>query len=139
MTNDKNVLKAYELAKEVRLKAYAPYSNFLVGACFKLKNSDEYITGCNVENASYGGTVCAERGAIQAAVAKLGGKPEFEFLVVTTNTDPAIGPCGLCLQVLSEFVNENFPIYLSNPKEIQGEFKFSDFLKKPFSKIPKQM
>lgn len=133
------VTKAYEFAKGVQKNAYAPYSNFHVGACFKIKGSDEYITGCNVENASFGATVCAERGAVQTAIAKSGGKPSFEFLVVVTNTDPSIGPCALCLQVLSEFVSSDFPIYLGNPKEIQTTVKFSDLLGKPFSTIPKQI
>lgn len=133
------VKKAYELAKGVQKKAYAPYSNFHVGACFKIKGADEYVSGCNVENASYGATVCAERGAIQTSIAKLGGKPEFEHLVVVTNTDPCIGPCALCLQVLSEFVSNDFPIYLANPHGIQTQVKFSDLLGKPFSKIPDQI
>ena len=104
-----------------------------------MKGKDEYVSGCNVENASYGGTVCAERGGIQTTIAKFGGKPEYEFLVVVTNTDPSIGPCGLCLQILSEFVEGNFPIYLGNPHGIQTQVKFSDLLGKPFSKIPEQI
>src|SRR5690606_1032354 len=126
------VKKAYECAKAVQKNAYAPYSNFLVGAAFKIKGRDEYITGCNVENASYGATVCAERGAVQTAVAKLGGKPEFDFLVVVTNTNPCIGPCALCLQVLSEFVPRDFVIYFANQNEIQTKVEFQELLGKPF-------
>lgn len=139
ITVSPEVKKAFELACNVQKNAYAPYSNFQVGAAFKLKNRDEYTVGCNVENASFGATVCAERGAVQTSIGKLGGKPDFEFLVVVTNTDPCIGPCALCLQVLSEFVGPDFPIYLGNPKGIQTQVKFSDLLGKPFSTIPDQI
>lgn len=138
MSFDPEVLKVYKKALEVQQNAHAPYSNFHVGAAFKLKNSLEIITGCNVENASYGATVCAERVAITTSVAKF-GKPEFEFLVVVTNTDPAIGPCALCLQVLSEFCRPDMPIYLSNKNEIQKQLSFKDFLPNPFSVIPDQI
>ncbi len=138
MAFDPIVIKAYEKAMTAQNNAHAPYSNFQVGAAFKIKNSDEIIAGCNVENASYGATVCAERVAVTTSVASF-GKPEFEFLVVVTNTDPAIGPCALCLQVLSEFCAADMPIYLANKVEIQKELKFNDFLPSPFSSIPEQI
>lgn len=138
MSFDPVVLKAYKKALEVQINAHAPYSDFQVGAAFKIKDSDEIVTGCNVENASYGATVCAERVAVTSSVAKL-GKPEFEFLVVVTNTDPAIGPCALCLQVLSEFCKPDMPIFLSNKNEIQKQLTFKDFLPNPFSAIPDQI
>ncbi len=133
-----DVKKAYKLACAARKNAHAPYSHFQVGAVLKIKGKDEFVQGCNVENASYGATVCAERTAFQASVVKF-GKPKFEFLVVVTNTDPAIGPCGLCLQVIAEFCDRSMPIYLANPKEIQTKTTFGELLHQPFSKIPKQV
>lgn len=129
------VTKAFDLACKAQKNAYAPYSKFYVGAALKLKNSDKIYSGCNVENASYGATVCAERNAIFSTVASE-GKPEYEFLVVVSNTDPAIGPCALCLQVIAEFCEPDMPIYLANPEEIQQVVKFKDLLGSPFSKIP---
>jgi cytidine deaminase len=129
------VKAAYEKAKSAQSKAHAPYSNFHVGSAIKFKNNDEIFSGCNVENASFGATVCAERGAIQTGIGVL-GKQEIEFVVVVTNTDPAIGPCGLCLQVISEFAKKETPIYLSNQKEIQSSSTFGELLMVPFSEIP---
>ena len=60
------------------------------------------------------------------------GKSPLEFIVVVTDTDPAIGPCGLCLQILSEFVEDDFLISMANEKSIQSVCRFSDLLKKPF-------
>ncbi len=87
-----------DLARKVRKKAYAPYSHYKVGAAL-LGKSGKVYTGCNVENASYGHTVCAERTAVLKAVSE--GETEFEAIaVVTTNGG---SPCGACRQVLSEF------------------------------------
>lgn len=138
MEVDPQVEKAFQEAIKTQNNAYAPYSNFNVGAAIKVKGQEKVFYGCNVENASYGATVCAERTAIQSSVAAL-GKTEFEFLIVVTNTDPAIGPCGLCLQVISEFCGPDFPIYLANPKGIQKKVLFKDILSSPFSEIPDQV
>lgn len=136
MKVDSIVTKAYELAIKAQDNAYAPYSKFHVGAAIKLKNIDEIITGCNLENASFGATVCAERAGIQTANTKY-GKPDIEFIVVVSNTQPAIGPCGLCLQVISEFASADLPIYFANRNEIQRMVTFGDILSSPFSEIPK--
>lgn len=138
MKVNKIVEEAYQKAKNVQDNAYAPYSKFQVGAAIKIKNSDDIFVGCNVENASYGATVCAERGAIQTAISTR-GKVEFDFVVVVSNTDPAIGPCALCLQVLSEFSEPDLPIYFANRHEIQRVVKFKDLLGQPFSEIPKMI
>lgn len=138
MSFSPEVLSAFELASNVQNNAHAPYSNFQVGAAIKIKNHKDVVVGCNVENASYGATVCAERVAITSSVAKY-GKPEFEFLVVVTNTDPAIGPCALCLQVISEFCSSDMPIYFANRNGIQKKILFKDLLPSPFSKIPDQI
>ena len=95
-------------------KAYAPYSKFRVGAALEGDNELVYI-GCNVENASYGATVCAERNAIAGAV--VDGCKTFTRLAIATRTSPPSPPCGLCRQVLSEF-SPDLKILLVNP---QGE------------------
>jgi len=97
-------------AREV---AYAPYSRFQVGAALECEG--EIIEGCNVENASYGLCVCAERHAAIKAVGA--GRRAWTALAVATDTSPPSPPCGLCLQTLAEFVDD-LPIWLVNP---QGE------------------
>jgi cytidine deaminase len=95
-------------ACEVRLHAYAPYSRFPVGAAL-LGADGEVVTGCNVENLSYGLTLCAERSAIVAAVAR--GIRVFRGIAVCADTRQPISPCGACRQVLAEF--GDFPVFLS--------------------------
>lgn len=90
-----------DLAKQVRKMAYAPYSRYKVGAAL-LGKSGQIYTGCNVENASYGHTICAERAAVLKAVSE--GEREFEAVAVVTKNGGS--PCGACRQVLSEFSPE---------------------------------
>ena len=130
-----SVNKVYQEALKAQENAYAPYSNFKVGAAVKLRDKDEIVSGCNVENASYGATVCAERGAVQTAISSF-GKVDFEFIVVVSSTDPAIGPCALCLQVLSEFCSHDLVIYFANRDKVQSSHKLSELLPRPFSEIP---
>src|SRR5215467_2163903 len=83
-------------------QAYAPYSNFFVGAAL-LTERGNIFTGCNVENASYGLTICAERNAVFQAVARSTGPLRIKAVVIYTPTDRPTAPCGACRQVLNEF------------------------------------
>lgn len=87
-------------ARSVREKAYAPYSHFSVGAALRTR-SGRVFCGCNVENLSFGLTICAERAAVFAAVAA--GEKEFEVIAVVADSIQPVTPCGACRQVLAEF------------------------------------
>lgn len=102
-----------DAALDARSKAYAPYSKFRVGAAL-LCADGETFTGVNVENASFGLTICAERSAIMAAVS--GGRQDFTALAVAADSEKITAPCGACLQVLAEFVSTNFPVLLINAR-----------------------
>ena len=99
---DEEVLKAYENAKLARSRAYAKYSQFQVGVCLVLNNG-EHVLGCNVENVSNGATRCAEQGAVSQAFARF-GEIDAKFLLIVSQSQPPVGPCGICLQVLNEFL-----------------------------------
>ena len=99
-----------------RQQAYAPYSKFRVGAALRLKNG-HIVTGANVENCSYGLTICAERTAIGMAVMQ-GAKPgDIEAIAVAADSPEAIAPCGACRQVLAEFADPQTPVFLHNVRD----------------------
>ena len=103
-----------DAAKKARENAHAPYSKFKVGAAILTGDGNIYAS-CNVENASYGGSVCAERNAVAQAVAA--GEKTFTQLAIITQSDPPVAPCGLCRQVLIEFCDD-LPILMCN---LEGE------------------
>ena len=94
-----------DAARAVRENAYAPYSNYKVGAAIATKSGKVFV-GCNVENASYGGTICAERGAIMQMVAA-GEREPIAYAVVTKDQG---SPCGICRQILSELARDDMPV-----------------------------
>jgi cytidine deaminase len=113
--NDREREELLAAARAARAHAYAPYSRYAVGAAVRGANGRIY-TGANVENASYGLALCAERNAIMAAVLD-GATPLAACAVVTTSSPPA-APCGMCRQTLAEFAGDDLPIALTNT---QGE------------------
>lgn len=110
-----DVLKeAFEAMKD----AYAPYSNYHVGACVKCKDG-RMFRGVNIENASYGATNCGERSAIFGAYSYGYRQNDIEVLAIVTDGGRIGAPCGICRQVLSELLNEDTPIVLSNGVDIK--------------------
>ena len=114
-------------AVDVRARAYAPYSNFAVGAAL-LTKSQEIITGTNVENASYGLTNCAERTAVFTAVAS--GLTEFEAIAISVEAGGA--PCGACRQVLNEFAPDLLVLMADARGEVVREMPLSELLPHSF-------
>lgn len=96
-------------ARAAALNSYSPYSNFRVGAALRLSNG-EIVTGTNVENVSYGLTICAERSALVRAVARFGPKIRVEAVAVANLNQAASPPCGACRQVLAEFIAPDAPV-----------------------------
>lgn len=116
-------------ARDASTRAYCPYSHFAVGAAVRVADG-RVFTGCNVENASYGLTVCAERNAIFAAAAA-GGR-DIAALVVYTPTDSPVAPCGACRQVLHEFgANAEVVCACNSPHRLT--FQSSELLPHGFS------
>lgn len=122
--------KLFTVALAAREKAYAPYSNYKVGAALLTRAGNIY-EGCNIENISFTPTVCAERTAIFSAIVK--GEYEFESILVVTDEDNPGSPCGVCMQVMSEFVPKDFPIYLANPSGKVIATTFGKLFTRPFS------
>ena len=116
-------------AMEARNNAYAPYSGFAVGAAV-LTKSGALFTGCNVENASYGATICAERAALAAVVAA--GERELRALVIASAAQSPPPPCGICRQCLVE-LGANLPIR-SYSGDAHAEYELASLLPKAFGR-----
>ena len=123
-----------ELAREAMGRAYAPYSGFQVGAAL-LGESGRVYVGCNVENAAYGPTCCAERTAFFSAVAQ--GERRFQALAVLGGMGGVVSrpaaPCGVCRQVMAEFCTPDFPIYMGGPDGQIEKHTLSELLPLAFS------
>ncbi|MBA4542628.1 cytidine deaminase [Thermoactinomyces sp. CICC 10521] len=120
-----------EAAKQAREMAYVPYSKFRVGAAVLTKDG-EIIRGCNVENASYGLTNCAERTALFKAISE--GYREFAGIAVIADTEGPVSPCGACRQVMVELCPPDMKVFLSNLKGAIQETTVADLLPGAFQK-----
>ena len=122
------------LAAQAREKSYSPYSGFRVGAALLGKGGKVYL-GCNVENAAYTPTNCAERTAIFKAVSE--GEKEFEAIAIVGGKGDEwaelCAPCGVCRQVLAEFCDKDFRLVLGNPNAIKA-YTFAEILPLSFGK-----
>jgi len=112
-----------KLAIQARENSYSPYSQKKVGASLLLKNG-KYFGGTNIENVSFGGTVCAERVAIWKALSDFPGQRVTEIVVLTDQAEPW-PPCGFCRQVISEFADPQLIVHLANLQGIQKTLSFS--------------
>ena len=126
-------------AAEARGFAYAPYSRFKVGAALLCKNGKVY-TGCNIENATYTPTNCAERTAFFKAISE--GEREFEALAIVGGIEgevaPFCAPCGVCRQVMAEFCDKDFKLVLGNPERFDV-YSLDDVLPFAFTKTDLKM
>lgn len=125
-------LEAIREARRVAKKAYCPYSKYYVG-CSIVSKSGKIFTGANIENRSYGATICAERSALsQYAINTFNVVDEIATIVIT-NEKEIFHPCGICLQSLSEFTNSSTEVIIYCPSlKVLKVLKFGDFLPRPF-------
>lgn len=114
MITDKDLVQS---AKNVLQNSYSPYSKFKVGAAL-LAESGKIYTGVNIENATFGATVCAERAAFYNAVSS--GERAFDKIAIVSDSDEFCYPCGICRQVMGEFCNDDFEIILSSKDELRS-------------------
>lgn len=127
MKKEELIQHAFEAMKN----AYAPYSNYHVGACILITDGKIFY-GANIENASYGATNCAERSAVFAAYSNGYRRDTIAALAIVTDGGRVGAPCGICRQVLSELLNQDTPIYLSNGKE-EKDTNIAELLPMQFS------
>ncbi len=120
----------HAFAVSVRKNSYSPYSKYRVGAALST-DSGAMFYGCNVENASYGGTICAERAAIFSAVSAEGKMKIRDIVVVTAEKKPW-PPCGFCRQVIAEFSDTQTQIHLGDEKKIHKTYSLSELLPEAF-------
>ncbi len=120
-------------AKEVINNAYVPYSKFRVAAVLELKNG-KTITGINVENASYGLSNCAERSALYSAYSQGVRKADIKGILILTDKNDFISPCGACRQVMNELMEPEADVVLANAQGELKKYKNKDLLPFGFSK-----
>ena len=116
MKNDSELM---DMAKEAMKSAYAPYSHFSVGAAVETYDGEVYC-GCNIENSSYGATICAERTAISKAVSE--GYRRITRIAICDSNNSFAWPCGICRQVMSEFAVEDFYVILEDNGKLSNFF-----------------
>lgn len=123
-------IELIQIAEKAKEKAYVPYSHFKVGAALMTSDKKVY-TGCNVENASFGATNCAERTAVFKAVSE--GDRDFEAIAIVSSSGDFTYPCGICRQVISEF-NPNIQLILANNKGEIRSYRFNEIFPFAFTK-----
>ena len=132
MRNRMNYMKLINMAYDATKFSYAPYSKFKVGAVVVTEDEKLY-TGCNVENSSYGATVCAERTAALKAISE--GYTKFKAIVIVSESKKFTYPCGICRQFLSEFMSDDAEVILhcyDNDENQMKIYKFSELLPEAF-------
>ena len=127
--NVKNDSELMDMAKEAMKSAYAPYSHFAVGAAVETDDGEVYC-GCNIENSSYGATICAERTAISKAVSE--GYRRITRIAICDSNNSFAWPCGICRQVMSEFAVEDFYVILEDNGKLSN-FLLKELLPNSFS------
>jgi cytidine deaminase len=127
---DAELAQLMEAARRVAEHSYSPYSNFKVGAAILLSNGD-IVTGTNVENVSYGLTLCAERSALVRAVSEYGPSIRIKAVAVANLNDAASPPCGACRQMLSEFAEPDAPVIFPSADGVRTS-SFSELLPASF-------
>ena len=133
MIQKEDITRLYEAAVAVRKNYYSPYSNFKVGASLLL-DDNTIVSGTNVENSSYGLACCAERNALFTAVGMGYKKENIKALLVVANTDGPCSPCGACRQVISELMDKDADVILTNRKNDIKMFTVKELLPFSFSK-----
>lgn len=126
----KEIPQLIDAARAARENAHAPFSNFKVGAALRSK-SGKIFTGCNVENASYGLTICAERNAIFKAISESERPGSFDAIAVFTTAEKLTPPCGACRQIIWEFCGD-CEVILANTRGQTESFKMSALLPRAF-------
>ena len=126
--SEESLQSLIETATDARLQSVAPFSRFLVGAAVRTENGKVY-TGCNVESASYGLTVCAERVAIWKALSE--GERQFTELAVVADTESLTPPCGTCRQIIWEFA-KHATVVLANLRGLRETVSVKDLLPRAF-------
>ena len=122
-----------QLAITAMNHSYSPYSQKQVGAVIELTNGKTY-TGCNIENSSFGGTVCAERVAVWKAISEEGPDALIKSVVVATDASPPWSPCGLCRQVINEFASKSCEVHLVNKAGDVKSFTHKELLPHGFDR-----
>lgn len=124
------IKKAHKAAVDAYKNSHSPYSKFAVGSAVVDKGG-RIFSGCNVENASFGATVCAERIAIFKSVSE--GSKQFTDVIVITGSKNLTPPCGMCLQVMAEFCKPSAKIWLGDLNEIKKVVEFKELNPQPFT------
>ena len=133
MLQKEDISRLYEAAVAARKNSYSPYSKFKVGASLLL-DDNTIVSGTNVENSSYGLACCAERNALFTAIGMGYKKENIKALLVVANTDAPCSPCGACRQVISELMNPDADVILTNRKNDIKTFTVKELLPFSFSK-----